>query len=132
MKHRTNIRSERGQTMTEFAIILPILLVLLFGIIQFGIVFNNYVTVTDAVRAGSRKAAVSRPLGPGGAEAAAIDEVRSSASDLNQSSLNVTVSSSWQPGTDVTVTADYPYSISLLGWVVKSGRLTTTTKERVE
>ena len=38
--------------MTEFAIILPILVVLLFGIAQFGIAFNNYVTITDAARAG--------------------------------------------------------------------------------
>ena len=34
-------KNERGQTMTEFAFVLPILLVMLFGIIQFGIIFNN-------------------------------------------------------------------------------------------
>jgi len=32
----------------------------------------------------------------------------------------------------VTVRATYPYSISLLGMVVKSGRLSSTTTERVE
>jgi hypothetical protein len=32
----------------------------------------------------------------------------------------------------VTVTASYPYSISILGMVVKSGNLTSTTTERVE
>ena len=32
------------------------LVILLFGVIQFGIVFNNYITVTDAVRAGAVKA----------------------------------------------------------------------------
>ena len=57
----TRIQNERGQTTTEFAIVLPILCLLLFGVIQFGILFNNYVTLTDAVRAGARKAAVSRP-----------------------------------------------------------------------
>jgi hypothetical protein len=35
-------------------------------------------------------------------------------------------------GGDVTVTATYPYSINLLGFVVKSGRLTSQTTERVE
>ena len=54
--------------MTEFALILPILVLLLFGIIQFGIAFNHYLTVTDAARAGARKAVVSRhtanPVGP--------------------------------------------------------------------
>ena len=48
--------------MVEFALVLPILLLLVMGIIQFGIVFNNYVTLTDGVRAGARQAAVSRDL----------------------------------------------------------------------
>jgi Flp pilus assembly protein TadG len=125
-----NLRSERGQSLTEFALALPILALLLFAVIQFGIVFNNYVTLTDATRAGARKAAVDRQVpNPG---AAAISAVRSSATDLKQSDLAVTVSSTWQPSSDVTVTATYPYSISLLGMVVKSGRLSSSTTERVE
>jgi Flp pilus assembly protein TadG len=125
-----NLRSERGQSLTEFALALPILALLLFAVIQFGIVFNNYVTLTDATRAGARKAAVDRQV-PNPA-AAAISAVRSSATDLKQSDLAVTVSSTWQPSSDVTVTATYPYSISLLGMVVKSGRLSSSTTERVE
>ena len=34
----------------------------LFGVIQFGVVFNNYITLTDAVRVGARKGAVGRHL----------------------------------------------------------------------
>ena len=49
--------------MTEFALVFPILALLLFGVIQFGLVFNNYITMTDAIRAGARKAAVSRRAG---------------------------------------------------------------------
>jgi len=116
--------------MTEFALVLPILVILLFGVIQFGIVFNNYITVTDAVRAGARKGAVSRHVS--NPDAAVVKSVRDAATDLRQSDLNVTVTSSWQHGEDVSVTGSYPYSISLLGLVVKSGRLTSTTKERVE
>ncbi|MDQ3908229.1 MAG: pilus assembly protein [Acidobacteriota bacterium] len=116
--------------MTEFALVLPILALLLFAVIQFGIVFNNYVQLTDATRAGARKASVSRELAdPVGTTVAAV---RASAKDLKQSDLNITVNSTWQPATDVTVTATYPYSISLLGMVVKSGRLSSTTTERVE
>ena len=125
-----NLRSERGQSLTEFALALPILALLLFAVIQFGIVFNNFVTLTDATRAGARKAAVDRQLAnPSGA---AVSAVRSSAANLKQSDLAVTVTSTWQPSSDVTVTATYPYSISLLGMVVKSGRLSSTTTERVE
>ena len=116
--------------MTEFALVLPILVILLFGVIQFGITFNNYITLTDAVRAGARKGTVSRHLQ--NPNAAVVQSVRDAATDLRQSDLNVSVNSSWQHGEDVTVTGSYPYSISLLGLVVKSGRLTSTTKERVE
>lgn len=130
MTRRIHIGNQRGQTMTEFALVMPILLFLLLGIIQFGIVFNNYVTLTDAVRAGARKGAVARRLpNPSGA---VQTQVRTSATDLKQSDLSVTVTSTFAPGSDVTVTATYPYSISLLGLVVKSGSLHSTTTERVE
>lgn len=116
--------------MTEFALALPILAMLLFAVIQFGIAFNNYVTLTDATRAGARKAAVGRqsanPVGD------CQTAVRNSATDLSSGSLTASCSSTWQPGADVTVTATYPYKISLLGLVVKTGRLSSTTTERVE
>jgi Flp pilus assembly protein TadG len=127
---KIDIRSEQGQSLTEFALALPVLALLLFAVIQFGIVFNNYVTLTDATRAGARKAAVGRQLSdPQGATIAAV---RASAQDLKQGKLNVTVSSTWQPTADVAVTATYPYSIKLLGIVVKTGNLSSTTTERVE
>ena len=125
-----DLRSQKGQSLTEFALALPILVLLLFAVIQFGIVFNNYVTLTDATRAGARKGAVGREIvNPASAVTTAV---RNSASNLSQSKLNVTVSSTWQAGSDVTVTATYPYSIKLLGLPLKSGNLSSTTTERVE
>jgi hypothetical protein len=44
----------------------------------------------------------------------------------------VTINSTWQPSADVTVTATYPYKVSLLGLVVKAGNLSSKTTERVE
>jgi Flp pilus assembly protein TadG len=125
-----DFRSQKGQSLTEFALALPILALLLFAVIQFGITFNNYVTLTDATRAGARKAAVGRQLS--NPQSAVIQAVKSSATDLDQSKLNVTVTSTWQPGADVAVTATYPYSIKLLGLPLKSGNLSSTTTERVE
>jgi len=132
MNLKRTIKNEQGQTMTEFAFVLPILLVLLFGIIQFGIVFNNYVSLTDAARAASRKGAVSRNASDpkGDCETtgyAAGSNLRNPGTDFV-----LTCSSSWAIGSDVTVTARYPYDINLLGWVVASGQLNTTMKERVE
>ena len=37
----------------EFALVLPVLLVLVTAILQFGLLFNNYITLTDAVRSGA-------------------------------------------------------------------------------
>ena len=132
MRAPESLRREDGQAITEFALILPILVALLLGIIQFGIVFNNYLTITDAARAGARKAAVSRFLGDNGA--AAKVTAQNSAQELNQTDLKVTVTSTnWDvPGSDVNVTVTYPYTINILGWTVKAGDLSSTTKERLE
>jgi len=132
MHLKNTIKNERGQTMTEFAFVLPILLVLLFGIIQFGIIFNNYVALTDAARAASRKGAVSRNASDpkGACEStgyAAGTNLKNPGTDFV-----LTCDSSWAIGSDVTVTATYPYDVNLLGWVVASGQLNTTMKERVE
>jgi len=130
MTKKISLRDQQGQAMTEFAIVLPILAFLLFAVIQFGIVFNNYITLTDATRAGARKAAVSRR--DPDPRATCIDAIRTSARNLKQADLQPDCQSSWQPGEDVSVTATYPYSISLLGVFSKSGNLTSTTTERVE
>ena len=118
--------------MAEFAIALPVFALLLFGIVQIGIVFNNYLALTDAVRAGARTAAVSRhDVDPEGVtETRVID----AAANLDEDELEVTVEvdPDWTPGAEVSVTATYPYEINLLGMVVKSGDLTSTTVERVE
>lgn len=121
--------------MVEFALVLPILCILLFGVIQFGIVFNNYLDLTDAVRAGARKAAVSRqnpdPVGT------ATQAVVNSGADIKINPANVSVTSTgpdggWGQGDDVTVQATYPYSISLFGIPVIAGNLSSKTTERVE
>jgi Flp pilus assembly protein TadG len=125
-------RSEDGQAATELALVIPILLVILYAITQFGILFNNYITLTDATRTGARKAAVSRFTGDKGTAAGLA--VRAAASNLTPSKLNVSVTSTdWTvPGSDVIVTATYQYDLNIFGWVIQSGDLTSTTKERLE
>jgi Flp pilus assembly protein TadG len=128
-RRRIRFRSEKGQTMVEFAIALPVLCLILFAVIQFGIVFNNYIALTDATRAGARKGAVSRQTSdPTGTCVSAVK----SSSGLDQTKLTASCSSTWQRASDLTVTATYPYSISLFGLVVKSGKLNASTTERVE
>jgi len=130
MPQTTRQRREEGQSLVEFAIVLPVLAVLLLGILQFGVTFNHYLSLTDAVRAGARVAAVSRHVN--NPDSAAEQRVRDAAPNLKQPDLDVDVESTWQPGAPVTVTASYPYQIDLLGVVVKSGRISSSTQERVE
>ena len=121
---------ERGQTMVEFTIVLPIFLMLVLGICQLGIAFNNYLALTDGVRAGARYGAVLRTSPTHDAQT--IAKVKQSAANLNTSQVAATVTSTWQAGDDLTVCATYPYSINLIGLVVKSGNLDTCTTNRVE
>jgi hypothetical protein len=46
--------SERGAEVIEFAIILPLLLLIVFGIVDFGFLFQRYVVVTNAAAEGAR------------------------------------------------------------------------------
>jgi hypothetical protein len=49
-------RRDKGTTMVELAIALPVMLVLLGGVAEFGRFFYTYTTLTNAVRAGARHA----------------------------------------------------------------------------
>jgi Flp pilus assembly protein TadG len=118
--------------MTEFAIVLPIFCLLLLGIAQLGIAFNNYIQLTDAVRAGARFGAPAACSSACSRSADIEKKVKQSAANLDANSITVDTTSTWQPGTDLVVCAKYPYSINLIGLVVKSGDLNTCTTERVE
>jgi Flp pilus assembly protein TadG len=120
--------------MVEMALVLPLLLVLVLGAIQFGILFNDYETITDATRAGARQAILLRINGGNPNDAVQVVKNAATGLDWSKPGASVTVTSpDWTtPGTDVTVTTTYPYSVDLLGFVVSSGNLTSTMKERLE
>jgi Flp pilus assembly protein TadG len=123
-------QGESGQATIEFALVLPLLLIVVTACVQLGLVLHNYLNLTDAVRAGGRVAAISRTAAsPSGSTEAAL---RRAAGGLKTSDLAVQVTSTWQPGADVTVSATYPYRISIFGMAVRSGSLTSSTTERVE
>jgi hypothetical protein len=49
---RKRVRSERGAELIEFALTLPLLLLLVLGIIEFGFLFQEYEVVTNSAREG--------------------------------------------------------------------------------
>lgn len=55
LRRRTATRDRaRGQSLVEFALVLIPLLLLILGVVQFGLIFNSYVTMTNAAREGAR------------------------------------------------------------------------------
>ncbi len=50
--------NRKGQSIVETALILPIIILILTGIIDFGLLFNNYLVITNASREAARQAAV--------------------------------------------------------------------------
>lgn len=51
-------KNEKGQSMVEFALVLPLLILIVIGIIDFGWLFNGKITLTSAAREGARVAAI--------------------------------------------------------------------------
>jgi Flp pilus assembly protein TadG len=128
-------RREDGQALVEFAVVANILIVLLLAIVQFGVVWTNYETVTDSAREGVRRAVVNRSSGQSAMVSAATVGARESSPDLNQANFSVSVTApngTWNQGDPITVTTSYPYSISIFGWAVKSGYLQATATMRAE
>jgi hypothetical protein len=64
LRERSSTGKSRGQSLVEFVVILPILLIMLSGLIEFGFLLNHYLDVIDAARDGARFAANIDPLEP--------------------------------------------------------------------
>ena len=61
--HRWLRRSQRGQALVEFALVLPLLIVVLVGIFDFGRAIYYYTTANNAAREAGRLAIVDQTLG---------------------------------------------------------------------
>ena len=92
--------------MVELALILPVLLLILAGTIEFGRVLNQYLVVTAAAREGARAAVV------GDADAEVAATVREAAASIDGGNLTISISPANRPrGTAVTVTVTNPVQI---------------------
>ena len=131
--HKILARLKRadGQAFVEFAIVLPLLVMLMLGICQFGLAFHNYLSITDATRVGARAAAVKRTA----ACATATTAIQNTVSARQWSTISGQITCATPDGTDtgdpVKLTVKYPYSIGLPGFSA-SGNLTASATERLE
>jgi Flp pilus assembly protein TadG len=97
-------RGKRGAALVEFALILPILLMLFLGIIEFGVLMMHQLTLVQVAREGSRTASLGRPT----------PEIQTRMLNLagalpNHDELAVNLSYSTDEG------ASYPYALGNVG-----------------
>jgi Flp pilus assembly protein TadG len=128
---------EQGSALIEFALILPMLLMLTTGLLVFGVAMNNYLQLTHAVNVAARTVSlyghdagtannIADPC------ATASTAVMNAAPSLNSSNMTFSYSfgtttasttsctsaaSSLTSGSNVTVTATYPLNLSVYGKV---------------
>lgn len=57
---KREVKSQRGASMVEFALVLPLLILLVFGIIEFGLALYDKAVLTNASREGARKGIVAQ------------------------------------------------------------------------
>ena len=96
---------EKGQALVEFALLVPIFLILMFAIVDFGMGFYSWITVTNGAREGARLGAVL----------ASADEITDRVYDSivladEDTKMTVTVTNAQgAPGESVVVQVDYDY-----------------------
>jgi Flp pilus assembly protein TadG len=114
--------NERGAAAAEFALLLPVLLTLLFGIIEFGMIMYGREVVTNASREGARAGIVLVTPKPTAGQIQAIATTYLTGTGISPSAVTITVAGAGgaRPAS-LTVTATYlypwliPYIPTLLG-----------------
>jgi Flp pilus assembly protein TadG len=130
-ERRRGLAEESGAAAVEFAIVVSLFFLLVFGIIDFGMGFQQWNATSNAAREGARKAAVDPSIPDIEAR------VRESVNYLDQSRLSIQVtcapgggptfgpcpsSDAWTEGDLVKVTVDYRYRfITPLGAMIGMG-----------
>lgn len=96
--------SERGAAAVEFAILLPLLLMLVLGTVEFGRAYNAQITLTNAARDGVRVMAIGND--PAGAKTAAQNAAASVSSTIPTSDITLSTNTC-STGAQVTLTIKY-------------------------
>jgi Flp pilus assembly protein TadG len=150
-----DMESERGSSLVEFALTLPLMLALVTGMFTIGIATNNYMILTNAVGAGARALSLTRgqttpTLAATDPCAYAVQIANQAGPGLNTAAITYTIT--WTPSggstttyskgscagasfganDSIQVTGVYPITLTLFGWSPKSTNVTAQTAELVQ
>jgi TadE-like protein len=96
--------ADRGAAAVEFALLLPLLLILVFGIIDFGRMLNAQITLTEAAREGARASAL------GTSASTRVDQLTGGLGTVNTSTTACPANPSATDTTTVTVTYQFQFA----------------------
>lgn len=125
-------RKDRGASLVEFAILAPLLVLLLFGIIEFAWLFSVNLDIRHGAREAGRLAATDDFPNPGTPSLDICSRMDVAARPSTEVSIN---RNGTNIGDDITVVVDTPASTltGILDWAIPSGaRLTSTVIVRQE
>lgn len=126
------LKNQKGQSLVEFSIILPLLLLVVMGIVEFGMMLNSYLTINNAAREGARYGII----GNSNAEIQSI--ITSTSPSLNSAYLTITITpadGSRISGNTLTVKLTYNYKLTvpiISGILGNSVQLNAQTSMRIE
>ena len=132
---RRRSRAE-GQSLVEFALVLTPLFLILLGIIQFGFIFNSYITITNATREAAREGSIAlydRTDTQAGNDAARNERIRATVMNslnlLSSTAPHFSTTGSWtQSGetfTDGDLTITYVLPSDVVDSVTREGESVT-------
>jgi Flp pilus assembly protein TadG len=106
-------RGERASAAVEFALVLPLVLIMAMGLLQVGLLVKDRLVVEESARAGAREAAVTTN------DAEVAQAATSAAVSLDPSRLEVAVKRDGGAGTPVTVSVLYhaPVVVPFVAWL---------------
>lgn len=105
-----SLKNNKGQALVEFAIIIPILFLLIMGILQFGMMLNSYLTIENASREGAREGIA------GSSDADIRSRILAVTPNLDHNDLTITITpdeNSRSAGDTLTVTVTYNYKLTV-------------------
>ena len=126
-------RSERGQALAEFALVLPLILFFIAGIVEFGRAWNIKQAITDAAREGARYAVVQDPDITTTDDVKAKIEERLGLSGIPPDSADIEFSGTFHvAGGETTVSVSTTHKMGLvgvlLGWAGAPSVITISTQ----
>jgi Flp pilus assembly protein TadG len=116
MRWRHGPGGARGSATLEFALVLPLVLVMTLALVQVGVLVKDQLVVAESARAGAREASVN--VDDDAARQAAVE----AASSLDAARLDVAVERGGGAGDAVSVAVTYhaPVAITVVAWLFPS------------